>query len=101
MWLVLGLGYMFMITELLSQQQYVQLLRRVSKNISTNISKRFRKAKKSVSGNNNRVPSIRINRISRSLYVTIPKEKAKNGHVTIPKEKATNGHKKLCVSASV
>ena len=93
-WLVLGLGYMFMITELLSQQQYVQLLRRVSTNISTNISKSFKKAKQKVSGNKSkRVPSIRINRVSRSLYVTFPKDdKAKNG---------LKAHKQLCVSASV
>ena len=91
MWLVLGLGYMFMITEQFSQGQYVLLLRKVSKKISKSI----RIAKRRFSTTNiNKDPAIRSKsvpaiRYSRSLRVTFPTEKTKNVH------------KKLCMSASV
>ena len=89
-WLVLGLGYMFMITEHLSEGQYVHLLRKVSKRIS----KRFRRSKQrdSTTNNNNSrnksnsAPAIRMTRSLR---------------VTFPEEKTMKGHKKLCASASV
>ena len=82
-WLVFGLGYMFMITEHLSEGQYVQIIRKVSKKLS----KRFSKAKQ-------KVPGTRISR-GRGSFRT------RSLHVTFSEEKTKNCHKKLCASASV
>ena len=79
MWMVLGLGYMLMITELLSEVEYVKLL----KQASMAIDKRFKAEVQEV--------PVDRTRMWRSLYVRAPKEKTQNVH----------NHQKLCVSASV
>ena len=83
MWMVLGLGYMLMITELLSEVEYVKLMR----DASVVVGKRFKTEVQKVPVIK-RVPITRT-RMWRSVYVRAPKEKP------------AKGHKKLCVSASV
>ena len=83
MWMVLGLGYMLMITELLSEVEYVKLMREAS----IVFGKRFKAEVQKVPVIQ-KVPIGRT-RMWRSLYVRAPKEKA------------ARGHKKLCVSVSV
>ena len=83
MWMVLGLGYMLMITELLSEVEYVKLMREAS----VVVGKRFKTEVQKVPVIK-RVPITRT-RMWRSVYVRAPKERL------------AKGHKKLCVSASV
>ena len=77
--MVLVLGYMLMITELLSEVEYVKLLKRALMVIG----KKFKAEVQEVPD--------KSTRMWRSLYVRAPKEKTKNAH----------NHQKLGVSASV
>ena len=77
--MVLVLGYMLMITELLSEVEYVKLLKRASMVISKKFNAEVQE-----------VPD-KSTRMWRSLFVRAPKEKTQNVH----------NHQKLCVSASV
>ena len=79
LWLVLGLGYMFMIREHLSKVQYIKMLRKFCKKVSKWLSISGR-----VDNNNGcskrsslkRVNAFKIR--SKSLYVRYPQDKARN-----------------------
>ena len=91
-WLVLGLGYMFMITEHLSEgEYYVELLRKVSKKIG----KKFKRVKQRNNDINNSSSNCSLKRVN-AIRI-----RSKSLRVTFPEDKANNPHKKLCVSASV
>ena len=83
--MVLVLGYMLMIIELLSEVEYVKLL----KQASMAIGKKFKAEVQEVPVIQ-KVP-VSGTRMWRSLYVRAPKEVTQNGR----------NHKKLCVTASV
>ena len=78
LWLVLGLGYMFMIREHLSKVQYIKMLRKFCKKISKWLSRSGH-----VDNNGCNKPSSlkRVNAFkirSKSLYVRYPQDKARN-----------------------
>ena len=79
MWLVLGLSYMFMITEHLSQGQYIKMLRKVFKRISKRLSRSGR-----MDNNNGYVKRSSLKRVnafkirSKSLHVRFPQDKTRN-----------------------
>jgi len=89
-WLVLGLGYMFMITEHLSQGQYLKMLRKVSKKISKRLSRSGH-----MDNNNGGVKHSSLRRVNAF------KIRSKSLHVRFPQDKARNKHQKLFRIASV
>ena len=90
MWLVLGLGYMFMITEHLSQGQYIKMLRKVSKKISKRLSRSG-----PMDNNNGCVKHSSLKRVNAF------KIRSKSLHVRFPQDKARNKRQKLFRIASV
>ena len=89
-WLVLGLGYMFMITDHLSQGQYIKMLRKVSRKISMRLSSSGR-----IDNNNRCVKQSSLKRVNAF------KIRSKSLHVRFPQDKARNKHQKLFRIASV
>ena len=90
LWLVLGLGYMFMIREHLSKVQYIKMLRKFCKRIRKWLSRSGR-----VDNNNG------CSKRSSLKRVNAFKIRSKSLHVRFPQDKARNKHQKLFRIASV
>ena len=81
MWLVLGLGYMFMITEHLSRGEYIKMLRKVSKKISKRFSRSGQNDNNNACGHQSSLKRVNAFKIrSKSLHVRFPEDKSKNKH---------------------
>ena len=78
-WLVLGLGYMFMITEQLSQGQYLKMLRKVSKKIRKRLSRSGQMGNCNGCGRHSSLKRVNAFKIrSKSLHVRFPQDKDKH-----------------------
>ena len=89
LWLVLGLGYMFMIREHLSKVQYIKMLRKFCKKISKWLSR------------SGRVDNNGCSKRSSLKRVNAFKIRSKSLHVRFPQDKARNKRQKLFRIASV